>query len=50
MSNYAHTEALVKTVGLAGHASDRTVRVFEVDVDAAAYEQGHVAGFGEDLS
>lgn len=44
MSNYAHPEALVETVWLAEHASDRNLRVFEVDVDTAAYEQGHVAG------
>ncbi len=44
MSNYAHPEALVETAWLAEHASDANVRVFEVDVDTAAYEQGHVAG------
>jgi thiosulfate/3-mercaptopyruvate sulfurtransferase len=44
MSNYAHPEALVEVVWLAEHASDRNVRVFEVDVDTLAYEQGHVAG------
>ena len=44
MSNYAHPEALVETAWLAEHASDQNVRVFEVDVDTLAYEQGHVAG------
>ena len=44
MSAYAHPEALVETDWLAGHATDPNVRVFEVDVDTAAYEQGHVAG------
>lgn len=44
MSAYAHPEALVETDWLAEHASDPNVRVFEVDVDTAAYEQGHVAG------
>ena len=44
MSAYAHPEALVETDWLAEHASDKNVRVFEVDVDTAAYEQGHVAG------
>ena len=44
MSGYAHPEALVETQWLAEHASDPTVRVFEVDVDTAAYEQGHVPG------
>src|ERR1700694_2304634 len=44
MSGYAHPEALVETDWLAEHASDPNVRIFEVDVDTAAYEQGHVAG------
>jgi thiosulfate/3-mercaptopyruvate sulfurtransferase len=44
MSSYAHPEALVETDWLAEHASDSNVRVFEVDVDTSAYEQGHVAG------
>jgi len=44
MSGYAHPEALVETDWLAEHATDPSVRVFEVDVDTAAYEQGHVAG------
>jgi thiosulfate/3-mercaptopyruvate sulfurtransferase len=44
MSSYAHPEALVETDWLAEHASDPNVRVFEVDVDTTAYDQGHVAG------
>jgi len=44
MSGYAHPEALVETDWLAEHAADPNVRVFEVDVDTSAYEQGHVAG------
>ncbi|HSW94554.1 MAG TPA: sulfurtransferase [Patescibacteria group bacterium] len=44
MSGYAHPEALVETDWLAEHAGDPNVRVFEVDVDTAAYDQGHVAG------
>ena len=44
MSGYAHPEALVETDWLAEHATDPNVRVFEVDVDTGAYEQGHVAG------
>ncbi len=44
MSNYARPEALVETEWLAAHSSDMDVRVFEVDVDTTAYEQGHVAG------
>jgi thiosulfate/3-mercaptopyruvate sulfurtransferase len=44
MSGYAHPETLVETDWLAEHATDPSVRVFEVDVDTTAYEQGHVAG------
>ena len=44
MSSYAHPEALVETDWLAEHASDKNVRVFEVDVDTSAYDKGHVAG------
>ncbi|MGH2498701.1 MAG: sulfurtransferase [Candidatus Limnocylindria bacterium] len=44
MSDYARPEALVETDWLAQHLSDPNVRVFEVDVDTAAYEQGHVTG------
>lgn len=44
MSEYAHPEALVDTEWLARHAKDANVRVFEVDVDTNAYEQGHVDG------
>src|SRR5258708_15308945 len=44
MSAYAHPEALVETEWLAEHATDPNVRVFEVDVDTSAYEQGHVQG------
>ena len=44
MTAYAHPESLVETDWLAEHATDPNVRVFEVDVDTSAYEQGHVAG------
>ena len=44
MSEYAHPEALVDTEWLAKHAKDANVRVFEVDVDTSAFEQGHVDG------
>ena len=44
MSGYSHPETLVETDWLAAHATDPNVRVFEVDVDTSAYEQGHVAG------
>ncbi len=43
MTAYAK-DVLVETDWLAGHANDPNVRVFEVDVDTAAYDQGHVAG------
>jgi thiosulfate/3-mercaptopyruvate sulfurtransferase len=42
MADYAHPEALADTSWLAEHAKDPKVRVFEVDVDTSAYEQGHV--------
>jgi thiosulfate/3-mercaptopyruvate sulfurtransferase len=42
MADYAHPEALADTTWLAEHAKDDKVRVFEVDVDTSAYEQGHV--------
>jgi thiosulfate/3-mercaptopyruvate sulfurtransferase len=35
---------LVDTAWLAEHAKDPNVRVFEVDVDTGAYDQGHVDG------
>jgi len=44
VAEYAHPEALVDTAWLAEHAKDPNVRVFEVDVDTSAYEQGHVDG------
>jgi len=44
MAEYAHPEALVDTAWLAEHAKDPNVRVFEVDVDTGAYDQGHVDG------
>jgi thiosulfate/3-mercaptopyruvate sulfurtransferase len=44
MADYAQPEALVTTDWVAGHASDPTVRVVEVDVDTKAYDEGHVPG------
>ena len=38
------TDVLVSTEWVAGHRSDPNVRVVEVDVDTAAYDQGHVPG------
>src|SRR5216110_137481 len=43
MATYAN-DVLVETEWLAEHAKDPNVRVFEVDVDTSAYEEGHVAG------
>jgi thiosulfate/3-mercaptopyruvate sulfurtransferase len=37
-------DVLVSTDWVARHAKDATVRVVEVDVDTAAYDQGHVPG------
>ena len=37
-------DVVVETDWLAQHAKDPNVRVFEVDVDTTAYDQGHVAG------
>jgi thiosulfate/3-mercaptopyruvate sulfurtransferase len=44
MTGYAHPETLVDTVWVEQHKNDRGVRIAEVDVDTAAYEQGHVLG------
>src|SRR5437868_15365246 len=40
--NYANSAALVSTAWVAEHLNDPTVRLFEVDVDTAAYERGHI--------
>ncbi len=44
MANYAHPETLVDTEWAAAHANDPNVRIVEVDVDAKAYDEGHVPG------
>ena len=44
MADYAHPESLVSTEWVGEHGSDANVRLVEVDVDTAAYEQGHIAG------
>ena len=44
MAEYAHPEALVSTDWVAEHGGAAGVRLIEVDVDTAAYEQGHIAG------
>ena len=40
----AHPESIVETDWVASHADDDTVVLVEVDVDTAAYEQGHIPG------
>ena len=44
MTEYAHPEVLVTTQWVADHQNDPKVRLVEVDVDTAAYDQGHIAG------
>ncbi|MGH9674852.1 MAG: sulfurtransferase [Bryobacteraceae bacterium] len=44
MSDYTHPEMLVTTQWVADNASRPNVRVVEVDVDTAAYNDGHVPG------
>src|SRR5688572_12578935 len=43
-SNYAHPDALVETDWVATHLKDAGIRLVEVDVDTAAYDQGHLDG------
>ena len=40
----AHPESIVETEWVADHLDDENVRLVEVDVDTAAYEQGHIPG------
>src|SRR5208337_4164942 len=44
MSNYAKPEALVSTDWVEAHAGDPSVRLVEVDVNTAAYDEGHIPG------
>ena len=44
MADYAHPEVLVSTDWVAQHGKDSGVRIVEVDVDTAAYSEGHVPG------
>ena len=44
MADYAHPEVLVDTAWVDAHKNGPGVRIAEVDVDTAAYEQGHVPG------
>ncbi len=40
----AHPESIVDTDWVADHLDDEAVRLVEVDVDTAAYDQGHIPG------
>lgn len=44
MTEYAHPEVLVTTQWVADNLNNPQVRLVEVDVDTAAYDQGHIAG------
>ena len=44
MTDYAHPEVLVSTDWVDAHKDDANVNVVEVDVDTAAYEEGHIPG------
>jgi thiosulfate/3-mercaptopyruvate sulfurtransferase len=44
MADYAHPETLVGTAWVQEHLKDPKVRLVEVDVDTAAYDEGHVPG------
>ena len=44
MAEYSHPETLVSTSWVADHQNDPKVRIAEVDVDTAAYNEGHVPG------
>src|SRR5437660_3528651 len=42
--SYANPQALVATQWVADHLNDASIRLLEVDVDTAAYAQGHAPG------
>jgi thiosulfate/3-mercaptopyruvate sulfurtransferase len=44
MAQYAHPQMLIETAWVAEHGKDSGVRLVEVDVDTAAYDQGHIPG------
>jgi thiosulfate/3-mercaptopyruvate sulfurtransferase len=44
MAEYAHPEVLVTTDWMEQHGKDPNVRIVEVDVDTAGYDQGHIPG------
>ena len=43
-NDYAHPETVVSTDWVAEHLNNPKVRLVEVDVDTAAYDQGHIPG------
>ena len=43
-SRVAHPESIVETSWVADHLDDENIRLVEVDVDLAAYAQGHIRG------
>ena len=44
MADYAQPEVLVTTDWVAQHGGDAGIRLVEVDVDTAAYDEGHISG------
>jgi len=44
MAQFARPDVLVSTDWLADHLDDPSVRIVEVDVDTAAYDEGHIPG------
>ena len=44
MADYTHPEVLVTTDWVAQHGSNAGIRLVEVDVDTAAYDEGHISG------
>jgi thiosulfate/3-mercaptopyruvate sulfurtransferase len=44
MADYSNGDVLVSTDWVTQHGKDPKLRVVEVDVDTAAYDEGHVAG------
>jgi len=44
VTDYAHPEVLVSTDWVDEHKDDANVAVVEVDVDTAAYQEGHIPG------
>jgi thiosulfate/3-mercaptopyruvate sulfurtransferase len=42
MQTYAHPEVLVTTDWVANHLNDPNTAIVEVDVDTAAYDEGHI--------